>query len=224
MNLSIVCGMPQEFAAISAAFSNVNIVQFQHSNTFNLSDHIPKECSTIISMGLAGGLDTRLDIADIAIATSITDGSKIRNLAVPDWINDLKQLGSQWFLNFRECPWYSSGKLDQANSVIQRKLLLDQTKAWAIDDESFFVNQVAIERNIQLLIIRSISDTALMNLPPGATGPIMNPDGSANTEYLYNSVKDDPSQIGELIEVGIDFAKSLSTLKYVAVAINDVLL
>jgi hypothetical protein len=120
----------------------------------------------------------------------------------------------------KPCSYYSSGILDEADTVPERAAMFAKYGAQIIDDESRYVAAEAARRNIAFNIFRSLSDDYQETIPLAATGAIMNADGSANISYLLGSLAKDPSQIPLLFQVAKDFKTSLDALTNTATAVS----
>ncbi len=222
MSLVVVCGMPGEVKAAKDCFPNTTIIPFVHSPEFNLSKAIPEDCSELLSFGLCGGIASPLKVGDIAVATSMFNGTHSDLIGIPTWFDNFKKLGEQWYLTVYHCHWFSDGNENESNTIEQRKAIFDKTGAWAIDDESFYVANYANPRGIPFNILRSVSDDWQTTLPHAATGDILNPDGSTNMQYLFKSILSNPLQIPALIKLGLDYGKSLHTLWQAGKAFWDI--
>jgi adenosylhomocysteine nucleosidase len=235
--LVIECGMPSEKAVLTQALGpDILIIQGQRQN---LAEYVPSDTTHIISMGLAGGLVSQIKVADIVVASSLVDAnnrvytpdmnwserlfSALQNYTAPNQSGE--QSGTQhdlnvpaWVSRVSMVPWYSSGIMDQADTMQQRTTLHDQTAAWVIDDESFFVAQLARARKIPWAIVRSISDDASDTLPLAMRGQIMNANGSPNIAYFFQEIAQEPlSQTLDIPALVLDFNESLATLAQAAV-------
>ena len=238
--LTVVCGMPWEMQILEAIFP-ADVVKLTGSAKIGLSSLVPRNCNRILSFGLSGGLSQKIAVADIAIASSLTDGP---NVWTPDqkWRRAIQDsatmltmprtgdMGSQYDTepvswNFLTCPWYSSDQMDLADTATQRADLLTKTGAWSIDDESIYVAKLAADRNIPFAIVRSCSDDASETLPLAARGTIMNSAGGANLSYLFQTLKTEPwAQTLALGKVELDFNASLTSLAAAGTALMPALL
>ena len=182
-------------------------------------------------------------IADVVLASYMIDGSN--NILMPDhgWTNAIINAAAhvagprqgdvgdqydtqapQWAQRIQACSWFSSGALDAADTVQQRATLYAATGAWAIDDESFSVASFAALRGIPFAILRSVSDDYSDTLPLAARGAVLNPDGSANIQYLIQQIKQEPiGQTLDLVAIAAYFNESLASLQAAAVALCDVI-
>ena len=125
--LTVVCGMPWEMQILESIFP-ADVVKLTGSAKLNLASLVPHNCNRILSFGLSGGLSPKIGVADIAVATSLTDDTTI-------WTPDTKwsraiinagtlmtmprigDMGSQYDMKpaswkFLGCPWYSSDKMN----------------------------------------------------------------------------------------------------------------
>lgn len=227
--LVVVCGMPAEKSVLEFALPGVTILSGTAKN--NLADLVPGNTTHIISMGLYGGLIPSISVADVDVASSLTDG------AGNDWIPDsawtarlIDVIGSatipgsgvvvespQWAARAHAVPWYSSGQLDQADTKLQRAQILAETGAWAIDDESHNIAQFAEANSIKFAIMRACSDDASETLPLAMRGQIMNADGSANIEYFLQQIAQEPiGQTLDIPKIVADYNSSLAALQAAA--------
>ena len=216
--------MPSEKGVLNFALPGITVLSGTDKN--NLGTLVPTDTTHIISMGLYGGLSPAIDVADIDVASSLTDGAGNTWTPDPDWNGVLLSvLGSAaesldnavWAARVHSVPWYSSGMLDQADTVPQRAQLLAQTGAWAIDDESHSIAEFAKAQGLKFAIMRACSDDASETLPLAMRGQIMNADGSANIEYFLQELAQEPaSQTLDIPRIVADYNASLAALQAAA--------
>jgi adenosylhomocysteine nucleosidase len=224
----ILCGMPSELQILTAAFPNNPV--FGGTAKSNLATLVPSSCKRVISMGLGGGLSPAIKIAGGAVASKITDGSKIWSCDAT-WNHEVLDLAANlysqtmdpWARGFVECTWYSSGVMNQADTAAQRSTLLVETGAWGIDDESNAAAIFCQQHDLKLNVLRFCSDDSSETLPLAARGKIMNADGSANLQYLLQElVSEGLMQDAMLAVVLADFDSSLAALQQAAQALSPV--
>ncbi len=223
----ILCGMPSEVSVLTAAFPN-NPVQGGTAKS-NLATLVPPTCKRIISCGLGGGLSPKIAIAGGAVATTVTDGTKVWtcdrrwNDSMLDAVHVADQELAPWSRNFWACPWYSSGVMGEADTSPQRAELLAQTGAWGIDDETYSAAVFCEKHKLLLNVLRFCSDDASETLPLAARGPIMNANGSPNMAYLWKElVSEGLVQDAMLLKVAADGNASLAALQQCTQAISPV--
>jgi hypothetical protein len=214
-----LCGMPSELAVLRAAFPKNPVFDGDAKN--NLATLVPPGCRRIISCGLGGGLSPRIRIAGGAVAITVCDGSgkiytcdPLWNHAVVDEALVADQMLAPWSRDFLECPWYSSGAMDDADTVQQRSALLNETGAWGVDDESNAAAVFCREHELHLNVLRFCSDDASETLPLAARGAVMSANGSPNMKYLLSElVSEGIAQDAMLLKVGADSSSALAALQ-----------
>jgi hypothetical protein len=215
----ILCGMSSELSVLTAAFPNNPV--FGGTAKANLVTLVPSTCRRIISCGLGGGLSPKIAVAGGAVATTVTNGTRVWscdrrwNDEILDAVNVADQEQAPWSRGFVVCPWYSSGELGQADTSPQRSALLAETGAWGIDDETYSA-LVFCETHpeVMLNVLRFCSDDASETLPLAARGDIMNVNGTPNMAYLWKElVSEGLVQDADLAKVAWDGNASLAALQ-----------
>lgn len=221
MITTVVCGMPNEVSIAREHFTNCQIIQYNHSPTFDLDAEVDPKCTKIASFGFNGGLAPGFAVGDVCfVANMRTEANLTQEFYIPGitWTSNIANM-FKWpksNLKAKMAKWFSNGQENLANSVEQRKSLWTASGAEVIDDESYYVLQVSLKRKIPWTIVRVISDDWKMNLPPAATGLVMNPDGSANTAYVMQQIEKDPWQVPALVQLALDMGYAQSILSNVA--------
>ena len=216
----IICGMPSERDILAAAYPG-NLI-LSGADKLNLSSLVPPTCNRIVSMGLCGGLHPALKIAHIAVADNVVDGLGNEWVCDTKWNAALLQIAFEsvpnaWAEALLVCPWYSSGVMDQADTVIDRSALFKATGTWAIDDESYYAAKFCAEHKLYFNVARSVSDDAGETLPLAARGAIMTASGSVNFQYLLKEIVSEPIlQTLDLVKIAADYNNSLDTLRDLA--------
>jgi len=210
MSTVILCGMPEEKEVLQEALPGLLVLS--GTDKLNLPLLVPSDCKLIVSMGLCGGLMPRLPVNAVVIAKSVKD--KSGEIATPF---DCFHNDYRWFPVYA-APYYSSGLLDESDTVTQRAALYAKYGAWAMDDETRYAVALAQQRKIGFGVLRAVSDDWTETLPLAATGAILNKDGTANISYLIASLAKQPEQIPQLFKIARDFVTSLQALKAAATA------
>ena len=222
MKTVVVCGMPDEAEVLTRALPGFLILS--GTAKLNLPKLVPPDCTRIVSMGLCGGLAPGLNVGDCVVASRLIDHADQIDIADPVWTSRVRTAAINHGIGVKAVSYYSSGVLDEADSVPQRAQLFQKYGTQAIDDESRYVAALASQRHIPFGVLRSVSDDASETLPLSATGPIMNRDGSANISYLLWSLgQNQGADSTSLFRVALDFKKSLDALEAVAAAVREVL-
>lgn len=226
MSVTVVCGMPFELTVAKKFFTNCQIIQYNHSPTFDLDEVVSPSCNAIASFGYNGGLAPGFKVGDMTLVESLRTETTVPPTQVPYipnkiWNDKIKRCFQfpTTNINWKQATWFSNGQEDLANTVAQRKALAPV--ADVIDDESYYVLQVALKRKIPWTIVRVLSDDYSMNLPPAATGNVMNADGSANTAYVMEQIEKDPWQIPALVELALDLGYAQGILESCGKALGE---
>lgn len=155
---------------------------------------------TLLSFGLAGGLDPQFRPGTIVVPMAVVEAGRIRptNKALSE------ALGG-WF-----------GGMIHAGDVIaataESKLALGRaTLCGAIDLESGAVARVAERHGIPFAILRAICDPADRDLPPAAL-MALDEKGAITVARVALSILTRPGQIAALIGLGRDAARARQAL------------
>jgi len=151
---------------------------------------------TLLSFGLAGGLDPALPPGHLVIPRAVLCGG-IRYETQPQETGptiDLLLGGTAILATVAEkrAAWLSTG-------------------AAAVDLESGAVARIAAEAGVQLRVIRAICDPAERALPPAAR-LALDPSGRIGLLRVARSVATQPSQIPSLLRLARDARRARSTL------------
>ena len=214
-----LCGMPEEVTVIQRVFPGVPVLS--GTDKLNLPALVRPTCRRLVVSGLFGGLTPGIDVGDFCTAATIVDKAGTSFDCDPQWSLSVFNAGKRYGLTFGVVPWYSSGLLDEADSMDQRAAIFKKYGAMAIDDEARYAVALAQLRHssgsINGLMVndaRACSDDWNSNLPLAATGAVMNADGTTNLSYLFKAIAQEPlSDTIDLFAVAADFVKSLATLE-----------
>jgi adenosylhomocysteine nucleosidase len=166
----------------------------------------------LISWGCACALSPQLKSGDLVLATAILslDNPPITiNNAWHNTVNNL--LADKLVVHHGEL--LSSKVL--INTCSEKQHLFENTKAIALDMESYAIAEVAQNNNLPFLAIRVIADTAIMDLPK-AVSYSLNSDGEVQLLKLLSYLLKRPSEIEQLIKLGNSFSRAKKSLKLIA--------
>ncbi len=96
-----------------------------------------------------------------------------------------------------------------------KKAIYQQSKAVALDMESVAIGKVADEKQIPMLVIRTIADPVEMSLPK-AVSHSLNSEGDIVLTKLFGYLLSHPSELSGLIKLGLHFKAAKNKLKLVA--------
>lgn len=171
--------------------------------------------SRLISWGCAAALDPDLDSGDLVLASEITSGTNSYT-SDPQWLEKIIQ-------TITLPGKFVTGTIISSDRLIETiedksKIFLD-TKACALDMESFAIALTAHQRSIPFVAIRSIADPANFALPKVISSS-MNDKGVVEIKPLLFQLLKNPGQIPALIHLGLCFFSAQKTLKLVANSLN----
>ncbi len=156
--------------------------------------------TSLISFGLAGGLDADFRPGDVIVPMAVVEAGRIRptNAALSE------KLGG-WF----------GGMLcagtEIAASAEEKSALAKTTLCGAIDLESGAVARVAERHSLPFAVLRAICDPAERDLPPAA-GLALDSKGAITIARVAQSVLGRPGQIPGLIALARDAARARQAL------------
>jgi adenosylhomocysteine nucleosidase len=177
---------------------------------------LDQNVDALISWGCAGALKEDLQPGHLVIPECILSAN--HEPLVPD---------RSWHQAFLDTIpthlTHHTGTLLESRSVIktadEKSRLQSATGALAIDMESAAIARLAKAENIPFLVIRSIADDALMNVPE-AINQSLNPRGDVRMGALLLGLLRRPQDLPGLIQLGRSFALALTTLRAVRDAQN----
>lgn len=212
--LGIVCGLKAEADIANTIEDALVVCSGARPNkarqlTQNL---INKGAKTLISFGLAGGLDPALRSGDLILGSSVRTEKQFWMCDEP-LLDKVKQ----------NLPDAISGAIWGTEEILTKALdkrdLFQKTNCLAADMESHAMAEVATDANIPFIIIRAIADTDNMNLPLAALVPL-HEEGSVDGLNVAKSLIKNPRQIPALLCLGLNTSKAMKTLKQAAQGIN----
>jgi adenosylhomocysteine nucleosidase len=172
--------------------------------------------TALISWGVAGALNTRLESGDLVIANSIISDDK-SNQTTANWQKELLAFFTGKTQKALNADIYSSKQV--CATIEDKKMLYEKTKAIAVDMESAAITETAMNNNLDFVVIRSIADKADMAIPEAVLNYT---DNLGNPEILkfVGSCLSKPGQIKELLTLAKCYKKALKTLNDIAEALK----
>jgi adenosylhomocysteine nucleosidase len=155
---------------------------------------------SLVSFGLAGGLDPALTPGDLLAAETVLSGGRL----FPCDAALVRRLG------VRSVPLLLAGDAIVATAREKARLYAESGAA-AVDLESGAVAELATEAGIPLAVLRAICDGADRNLPRAAMEGLDSA-GRIAPFKLVAALLRDPAQIFGLIALGRDAARARSAL------------
>ncbi len=160
---------------------------------------VAKGATTLISFGLAGGLNPALKPGTLVIPAEVIAEDAI--YATDPALTD--KLGGPLH------SLYAAPKI--VVTAAAKRALFASTRADAIDLESAAVAEVAVTHGVRFAVLRAICDPAGSTLPPAAL-IALNEEGAIGLARVALSVLQDPMQAGPLWRLARDAAAARSAL------------
>lgn len=170
----------------------------------------------LLSFGLAGGLDPRLNPGDLIVADMVID--RRREVYDTDlaWRVALFQaLGAA-----RPTGGAVLGSETLVASAEEKTKLRDATGAVAVDMESFAVASVAEEAGVPFAILRAVADPLWRDVPSAARAGIAD-DGGVRVGAVLAGLIMAPWQLVSLIAIAIEARQGLAALGRAAESTPD---
>jgi adenosylhomocysteine nucleosidase len=172
----------------------------------DLHERVPMRCSAIMSFGMCGGLKPGAQVGQTILASYLVDPAGGHYVCDRAWLGRLTAKSHAYIY-----PYYSSGKFNEADTPAQRAKIYAKTGASCIDDESLFVAQFALRRNIPFMIARNVSDQ--WNDDVSVTSDILDEKGAPKPLAIALALFKSPLS---LLEIGMNYQRSQSALELFA--------
>ncbi len=170
----------------------------------------------LISWGVAGAIDKSLNSGDIILAGSIINEGK-RYPISEDWLNRISN-------HLQSASMISIGDIASSNeicaSTADKRRLLQKTGALAVDMESAAIAKTATENNLDLLVIRTISDNADMAIPEAVLKHTDNLGQPRIFNFMLSCILK-PHQFREISSLASGYKKGLTSLSEIAQVLKD---
>lgn len=218
--IGIITGMPFEAKIVEYSARKNNWGEFSpvcrsggiggYSATAIVHSYFEQGIDSVVSFGIAGGLDPHLKSGTVVLPKLICSesGNPIRTTDM--WRNEIQSV-LQDDLPVATADLYSSENM--ISDVAAKKDLFEHTEAVAVDMESAVVGTAAKDLGMRFLAIRAIADSALHELPEAIQAA--NDFDEFSYRRLAGSVLKNPRQIMSLIETGLLTRKASISLKKV---------
>jgi hopanoid-associated phosphorylase len=205
----IVTGLPQETRV--AAGPGVTVI-CSGSDPQQLRRRLracdPAALRSVVSFGIAGGLDPSLNPGDVVIATEVVAGDS-------RWTASMSalELAATTALGSRRV---TRGVLAGSERIIftteGKAQLRRSTGAAAVDMESHIAADYASTHGLPFGALRAVADPATRALPAVGLDAI-NPDGQIDVWKVLRGVARHPHAIPDLLRVARDFNRALAGLR-----------
>ncbi|MCK9396172.1 MAG: phosphorylase [Methylobacter sp.] len=177
---------------------------------------IAQGATKLISWGCAAALCETLKPGDLVLTDTLIDTELTEISIHPEWHGHAQNLLSAHLQ-------IHTGSLVESKGIVatgtDKKHLHAHTGAVALDMESAAIAKVARKNNLPFLAIRAIADPADMDLPK-AVNHALNDEGEIILSKLLLFIVLHPSELPELIKLGLHFNAAKNTLKLIAKQLN----
>jgi hopanoid-associated phosphorylase len=215
--LGILCGFESEAKVARLLTPLVVCSGAREAVAYQQAENlVAQKATTILSFGLAGGLNPALKPNTLVIGDRVVmeNGKTIR---CDEKLTALLQ---------RACPQAKKGGVYGSTHLVpspaEKRPLYEKSGCLIVDMESHVAAEVATKHHIRFGILRGVSDTADETFPPAALVGI-NPNGSINVGATLVSVLKQPGQVPALINLFKNTDAVLKNLKRVAPGVHDLM-
>ncbi len=194
-SLGILCGFQAEAMVARKLTPHVACSGAVEELAFQRAQALVHQGATaLISFGVAGGLDPKLDSRNIIIAKEIAGHNNQRWSCDAGLISHLRSAA----------PHALDGTVYGSTHLVPRpaekKKLRTITGCVIVDMESHVVAQVATRYNLPFAVLRGVSDSVEDGFPDAALKGLL-PDGSTHMNAVYKSLLRNPLQIPSLLKL-----------------------
>lgn len=204
--LTVVCGLTDEANVITYR-QDVQVLCGK-AVVNNLNAYVARECTGILSFGVAGALNPVLRVDDFVVPHTVVGPDNQYILTNHAWTGLLRQ---ELYAAVSGAI-YSDSK-PAGNTPEERAHLFSVMHADAVDDESLLVARFAEQNGIQLAVARVISDTTTEVIPPWALN-VTDTNGNSSVAQTLEHLARQPDQFLNLINMAVNFAKAMSMLHW----------
>ncbi|MDD3288237.1 MAG: phosphorylase [Alphaproteobacteria bacterium] len=209
--LGIICGFKAEAdiaqnvkgALVANAASRPELAKFLAENL------IKRGATRLLSFGTAGGISPDLPVGSIVIGAAVVS-DKGR------WECD-REWGAEIPNSYSGAIWGSDVVIANA---FDKAMIFGNSGCLAADMESHCIAEVAVANKIPFSVVRIVTDTFSMSLPPVAMVPF-NEDGTVNGMGVAISLLKHPLQMPNVIRLGLNTGKAMKKLRAIAAALNN---
>ena len=162
--------------------------------------------SGLVSFGIAGGLDPRLQTGDLILSATVSDAAGRHYVGDPTWLQKALSIQPRAFAGHV----YAS---DEIVDTRERKQHLFSTlQVLSADMESHHVARAAERHNLPFMVIRTISDTASEVLP-AAFGAGVDEDGGTRIAPILTALLTGRLSLPAVIQAGRSAGQALRSLR-----------
>jgi len=212
--LGILCGLETEAALVRGVKDSLVCCSAARPDVARSRAHglIQQGATKLLSFGLAGALKPGLPAGAIVLGTMVQSGTMI-------W-----DCNKEWLITMDALvPGMVAGPVWGSDEIVahaaDKHWLFERSRCVCADMESHYVAEAAAEAKAPFIVLRVISDTADMDLPPVAMTPLQD-DGRVNAGKIMLNILGKPAQLPSLIHLGKNTAMAMKALREVARALE----
>jgi adenosylhomocysteine nucleosidase len=170
----------------------------------------------LISWGVAGAIDKSVNSGDVILANSIINEGHRYSIS-KDWLSHVSEHLQS---TSRVCSGDIASSKEICASTTDKHHLLQKTGALAVDMESAAIAEAATANNLDLLVIRSISDNADTSIPEAVLKHTNNLGQPRIFNFMLSCILK-PNQIREISALATGYKKGLASLSSIAQVLKD---
>ncbi|MGH7114388.1 MAG: hypothetical protein ACREE9_07820 [Stellaceae bacterium] len=208
LQTTVLCtsGLAAEAKIARAAGYSVVVGAGHRGRTAALVEDAVRRANCLVSFGIAGALAPDLRAGDVVISTEVVAGDR-RWRAPEPFRGRVAELARG--IDARDGPVLGAAAI--LATTAEKRRAWSETGALAVDLESDVVARIAASAGIPFVVIRTIADTALRELPPAALIPLAE-DGTPQLAQVLGSVLRRPRQFAALVGLARETRTALSAL------------
>ncbi|HEY3908892.1 MAG TPA: hypothetical protein VGM07_03275 [Stellaceae bacterium] len=208
LQTTVLCtsGLAAEAKIARAAGFSVVVGAGHRGRTAALVENAVRRANCLVSFGIAGALAPHLRAGDVVISTEVVAGD-LRWRAEEPFRRRVAELARG--IGALDGPVLGATAI-LATSAEKRRAW-SETGALAVDLESDVVARIAAAAGIPFVVVRTIADSALRELPPAALIPLSE-DGTPKLAQVLGSVLRRPRQFAALVGLARETRTALSAL------------
>ncbi len=216
MSTTVLCtsGLIAEAKIARAAGFSVVVGAGDRARTAALVESAVQRANCLVSFGIAGALAPQLRAGDVVISTEVIGADQSWRAEEPfrRRVADLAR-----GIGAIDGPVFGAAAI--LATTAKKSRAWSETGALAVDLESDVVARIASSAGIPFVVVRTIADTALRELPPAALIPLSE-DGTPRIARVLASVLRRPRQFAALVGLARDTRTALSALAGPACALR----
>ena len=218
MTIGVVTGMVAEAKCLGSVAADVTI-RITGADTDRARAAAAELCAAgveaLVSFGLAGGLDPRLEPGDLVIADTVAGADGSRHDVDSHWRQDLAA-AAKGRVPFVVGP--VAGSDSAMLTPAAKTALYDRDGAVAVDMESHVAAAAAAESGLPFLVLRAIADPAGRAIPAIALAGL-GADGRTRPLAVLRALLARPGELSALLTLARDSHRGLRTLRRIAPAL-----